>query len=184
MQFIKELLTYVINTLIHNVPFLLLGILVAIIIKVYVDPEQFKTAIMKKANISIPGSVAFGAFTPFCACGTMAVIVAMLTTALPWGPIMAFLTSSPLMSPDEFVMISGIVSLKFAIALTAASVIIGLGSGYITHLIEKKSNFLNNQIRFQASEQKQSCGCDSEPALQELYGCETETTDELINGST
>lgn len=141
MSLVIELMTYVIKTLIHNAPYLMVGILIAAVVKVYVDPDKFKTAILKKANISIPGSVAFGAFTPFCACGTMAVIVAMLTTALPWGPIMAFLTSSPLMSPDEFIMIAGIVSLKFAIALTVASVIIGLGSGYISHLIEKNQIF-------------------------------------------
>ena len=180
MSFIIELLTYVVQTLLHNAPYLFLGILIAAIIQVYVDPERFKTAILKRANVSIPGSVAFGAFTPFCACGTMAVVVAMLTTALPWGPIMAFLTSSPLMSPDEFVMISGIVSLKFAIALTVASVFIGLGSGYISHFIEKKSNFLTDQIRFQAKGQAESCGCDSRPERQEACYCEAETDDSII----
>jgi uncharacterized membrane protein YraQ (UPF0718 family) len=151
MEFVKELLTYVVGSLIHNSPYLGLGIMIAAIIKVYVDPEQLKTALLKKSKVSIPGSVAFGAFTPFCACGTMAVIITMLSTALPWGPIMAFLTSSPLMSPEEFVMISGMIGVKFAIALTCASVIIGLGSGYLSNLIEQKTGFLKDQIRFTAS---------------------------------
>lgn len=166
--FLKETLLYVIATLIHNAPYLMLGILIASIIKVYVNPEKMKNLLMSKTKVSIPGSVAFGAFTPFCACGTMAIIISMLTTALPWGPIMAFLTSSPLMSPDKFVMISGIVSVKFAIALTFSSVIIGLGSGYITHLIEKKTNLLKDQARFK-DESCTSCNstlitcCTTEP---------------------
>jgi uncharacterized membrane protein YraQ (UPF0718 family) len=121
-----ETLIYVINTLVHNSPSLILGILVASAIKVYVDPEALKSAIMKSSAVSIPASVAFGAFTPFCACGTMAIIVSMLTTALPWGPIMAFIVSSPLMSPDSFIMLSGVISLRFAVVLAAASSLLGL----------------------------------------------------------
>lgn len=126
LNLLKETLIYVAGTLIHNAPVLALGILVAAAISVYIDPEKLRLALMKKAGISITGSVAFGTFTPFCACGTMAVIVSMMTTALPWGPIMAFLTSSPLMSPDEFILYSGIISFKFAAALTAASLIKGI----------------------------------------------------------
>jgi len=158
LEILKETISYVSATLIHNAPSLILGILVASAIKVYVDPETMKKAIMKNAGISIPGSVAFGAFTPFCACGTMAIIVSMLTTALPWGPIMAFIVSSPLMSPDSFIMLSGIISTRFAVMLAAASVVIGLSAGYITHFIEKNTGFLDNQARFQENAGS-SCGC-------------------------
>jgi uncharacterized membrane protein YraQ (UPF0718 family) len=148
LNLLKETLQYVINTLIHNAPILIIGIFAAAAMKVYVDPERLKNALLKKASISISGSVAFGTFTPFCACGTMAVIVSMLTTALPWGPIMAFLTSSPLMSPDEFILYTGIIGLKFAVALTIASIVIGITSGYITHFIDKNTGFLTEQARF------------------------------------
>ncbi len=167
---LKETLLYVGGTLLHNAPVLAFGILVAAIIKVYVDPEKLRQVLIKNAGVSIPATVAFGAFTPFCACGTMAVIVSMLTTALPWGPIMAFLTSSPLMSPDEFILYSGIVSVKFAVALTMASVIIGLGSGYITHLVEKYTHFLDGQARFAQAAVNSSC-CDPKPKAVSTCGC-------------
>lgn len=160
---IKETVDYVIATLIHNAPILIFGILVAAAITVYVDPEKMRKALMKKSGVSIGASVVFGAFTPFCACGTMAVVVAMMTTALPWGPIMAFLTASPLMSPDEFILYSGIVSIKFAMALTAASLIIGLGSGILTHWIEKKTGFLAGQARF--TEVRKASACCSESVV-------------------
>lgn len=168
LNLLQETIAYVVKTLVHNAPILALGILAAAAINVYIDPEKLKRAITKKAGVSITGSVAFGAFTPFCACGTMAVIVSMMTTALPWGPIMAFLTSSPLMSPDEFILYSGIVSVRFAVALTAASVIIGIAAGYITHFIEKNTTFLNNQARFADIKADTSC-CSAQPA--EPCGC-------------
>ena len=171
LNLLSETIQYVAATLIHNAPVLILGILVAAAIKVYVDPEKLRNALMKKASVSITGSVVFGAFTPFCACGTMAVIVSMLTTALPWGPIMAFLTSSPLMSPDEFILYSGIVGIKFAVALTAASLIIGIGSGYVTHLIDKNTSFLKGQGRFTDSKTEVSCCTTEVSAAIEASSC-------------
>ncbi len=171
---IVEMINYVIQSLVHNSIFLFLGILIAVLMKVYVDPEKIRQALLKRSKTSILSSVAFGAFTPLCACGTMAVIIAMLSTTLPWGPIMAFLTSSPLMSPDGFILIAGIINMKFAIALAAASIIIGLGSGYITHLIEKKTGYLKDQVRFSKKPAEPSCGCASqstvEPVVQSC-GC-------------
>ncbi len=159
LQLLTDTFAYVLETLVHNLPSLALGVAAAAVITVFVDPEKVKAWLMKRSAVSIPASVAAGAFTPFCACGTMAVVLSMLATALPWGPIMAFLTSSPLMSPDEFVLISGILGLSFAIALTVASILLGLGSGAITHVIEKKTHFLDNQARFNKA---QACGCTGE----------------------
>lgn len=60
-----ETLNYVLETLIHNGPVLLLGILAAAAITVYVDPERLQRALMKRSGVSIGAGVAFGAFTPF-----------------------------------------------------------------------------------------------------------------------
>lgn len=121
----------------------------------------------------IPGSVTIGAVTPLCACGTMAVVLSLLTTALPWGPIMAFLVSSPLMSPDTFVLLSGFLGIKFAVALTAASIILGLGAGFTTHWIEKHTLLLNDQLWIKKEQPVQSC-CNTiapQPLPVDNYSC-------------
>lgn len=161
--FMGELLVEVIGSLAHNWLPLTAAIIIASVVKVYVNTEKLKSALLRRSNVSIPASVAFGAFTPLCACGTTAVIIGMLTTTLPWGPVMAFLTSSPLMSPSGFIMLSGIVSLNFAIALAVASIIIGLVSGYVTHMIEARSSFLDNQTRISREAPAQPCGCSTPP---------------------
>jgi uncharacterized membrane protein YraQ (UPF0718 family) len=154
-----DMIMAVVTSLEHNWIPLSAAMLVAALMKVYVDIEKLKALLLKKAHVSIWASVGFGAFTPLCACGTMALVIGMLTTTLPWGSIMAFLTSSPLMSPDGFILLSGIIGLKFAVAVALASVIIGLGSGYITHIIEKRTSFLNSQTRFTSKAEVQSCSC-------------------------
>ena len=148
-------------SLIHNWKVLLLSVLIAVGLKTYVNSEKLTAFLFRKKNISIFASVLFGAFTPLCACGTTAVIIGMLTTALPWGPIMAFLTSSPLMSPDGFVFITGIIGVRFAVALTIASLVIGISSGLITNLIEKKTNYLKDQSRYLGKPQKADCFCSA-----------------------
>jgi uncharacterized membrane protein YraQ (UPF0718 family) len=171
MQFVlnllKDTVLYVLGTLVHNLPALVIGVFVAAALAVYLDPEKMRGWLTRRSSVSIPATVAFGAFTPFCACGTMAIVLSMMATTLPWGLIMAFLISSPLMSPEGFVFISGIIGPTFAIALAVASVVIGLGSGYITHLIEKKTTFLKDQLRFadHANSTSSRCDCDEKNQL-------------------
>ncbi len=168
----NDMASYLLGNLVHNAPFLLAGILIAAIIKVHVKPERVKAAMEKRPHLSVPASVAFGAFTPLCACGTMAVIISMLTVSMPLAPIMSFLVSSPLMSPDGFVMIAGIIGLEFAIALTLSSILIGLGSGYATHLIETHTRFLSNQARFVDERKALSCGCAADTQSREAPCCD------------
>lgn len=147
----------------HNWKILLFAILIAVALKTYVNSDKLSKILFKKKKISIFASVLFGTFTPLCACGTTAVIIGMLTSTFPWGPIMAFLTSSPLMSPDGFIMIAGVINLRFAIALTVASLMIGIASGFITNIIEKKTNYLTNQSRFAEKTPISSCSCSTQP---------------------
>jgi uncharacterized membrane protein YraQ (UPF0718 family) len=161
-NYAKDTVLYVLGTLLHNLPALAAGVLIAAAMQTYVNLDKMRNWLMRRSSVSIPATVAFGAFTPFCACGTMAVVLSMLATSLPWGPIMAFLTSSPLMSPEEFVLISGIISPAFAVALAVASVIIGVGSGYATHVIEKKTHFLKAQLRIDSKATVSTeCGCSA-----------------------
>ncbi len=165
--FLTEMVSTVLGSLAHNWLPLSLAIAVSAIMRVYVNGDRLRRALLGRPHISILASVALGALTPLCACGTTAVIIGMLTTTLPWGPIMAFLTSSPLMSPEGFILDAGILGLGFAIALTASSIVIGLSSGYLTVLIEKKTDFLRNQTRIReqpravavAGGQAPGCGC-------------------------
>lgn len=171
LQFISELLSKtfftVLQSLVHNALPLAAAILIAVLLKVYVNTEKISKLLVKRTKISIFASVLFGAFTPFCACGTTAVILGMLASELPWGPVMAFLTSSPLMDPGGFFMIAGVISIRFAIALTISSVLIGLGSGFATHGIEKKTNWLKNQNRFSGSPATSTAGCGCGSAASE-----------------
>ena len=165
---LADTIATVLTSLYHNWLPLSLAILTAVLMKVYVNAEKLKQKFLERPKVSIVASVAFGAFTPLCACGTTAVVIGLLSTAIPWGPVMAFLTSSPLMSPDGFIMIAGVIDLKFAIALAIASLIIGFTSGGLTHVIERNTDFLKGQLRFTDKSKVQACACNTtKPAFEQ-----------------
>jgi uncharacterized membrane protein YraQ (UPF0718 family) len=185
---ISKVMVAMFVSLLHNWKVLLISILLAVALKTYVNSNKLSDVLMRKKKVSIFASVLFGAFTPLCACGTSAVIIGMLTTTLPWGPIMAFLTSSPLMSPDGFVLITGVIGLKFAVALTIASVVIGIASGFITNIIEKRTSYLEGQSRFASAKKTTGCSCGAQVINTECTcateenrkgcGCGSEKTDQ------
>ncbi|QHQ63349.1 hypothetical protein Ana3638_23350 [Anaerocolumna sedimenticola] len=85
-----DTISSVLTSLYHNWFPLSLAIFTASLMKVYVNSEKLKESLLKKPKVSILASVAFGTFTPLCACGTMAVVIGLLTTALPWDRLWLF----------------------------------------------------------------------------------------------
>ncbi|HEX2944905.1 MAG TPA: permease [Clostridia bacterium] len=171
-----QMMMEVLTALSHNWLTFSLAILLVSVLRAYINVEELKKKLLAKPEVSIMGSVAFGILTPLCAAGSLGLVVGLITTVMPWGPIMAFLTSSPLMSPDAFIMISGVINTKFAIALAVASVIIGVTSGYITHFIEKKTDFLKNQTRYTDSSLPQVCGCNESKPKKISRSCNNVTS--------
>ena len=72
----------------------------------------------------------FGALSPFCSCGVIPLIAALLSMGVPVAAVMAFWLSSPLMDPSMFVLTVGTLGLPFAIAKTIATIGIGLLGGF------------------------------------------------------
>jgi uncharacterized protein len=156
----REIIISVIGYLRADWYILLIGILLAVIITVYVDTNKMRRFFDSKAKISIPGAVAFGALTPLCACGTTAVMLSMFVTSMPWGTVMAFMISSPLTSPSEYMFETAFFGAKFATGLLVTSIILGILAGVIAHVLERKTKFFNNQFRL--VDACNECSCCSE----------------------
>lgn len=170
-KFITEILLSIWHYLSADWLILLIGITLAVTMNVYVDSNKLRNMLMKRSGASIPGAVLFGALTPLCACGTMAVLLSMFVTAMPWGPVMAFLISSPLSSPSEYMFETAFFGSKFATAVLITSVILGLIAGFLANLLEKKTNFFKDQFRF-VKEKGESCCTVSSNATKTLKSYE------------
>lgn len=88
----------------------------------------------------------FGGLSPFCSCGVIPLIAALLAMGVPLSGVMAFWLASPVIDPSMFVLTSGLLGAEFAIAKTAAAVGLGLFGGYVTHAV-MRAGYLSDPLR-------------------------------------
>ena len=136
----------VLDTLSRIWPLLLLSILVSVVLKLYVNQEKVARFLSRNTRNSVLTSTAMAVGTPFCSCGTTAVVLGMMASTIPWAPIVAFLVASPLTSPQQMIYSAGLFGWPFAIAFMVASILLGLIGGFVAALAEKHG-WLDGQAR-------------------------------------
>ena len=84
-----------------------------------------------------------GAISPFCSCGVIPLIAAMLGAGVPLAPVMAFWIASPIMDPEMFILTAAGIGVNFAIAKTLAAITMGLMSGFAILAIQRYGGLKN-----------------------------------------
>ncbi len=98
----------------------------------------------------IVAAALFGGLSPFCSCGVIPLIAALLAMGVPVPAVMAFWLASPLMDPAKFFLATGTLGLEFAVALTVTAVAIGLYGGFLTRMVMARGAF-TDPLRPEAS---------------------------------
>lgn len=127
-------------------PLLLLSVLVSVALKLFVDQDRVARFLRRNQRNGVVMSTALAVATPFCSCGTTAVVLGMMASTIPWAPIVAFLVASPLTSPQQMLYSAGLFGWHFALAFMAASILLGLAGGAIAGFAESRG-WLANQAR-------------------------------------
>lgn len=133
----------------HNWPYLLFGITVAGVLKVFVDADRVAAFLNRSKRLGVLSATAAAVATPLCSCGTTAVVLGMMAGTMPWAPIVAFMVASPLSSPEGIVYSAGLFGRPFAFYYFGASILLGLAGGAAAALLQK-AGFLEGQLRFAA----------------------------------
>jgi len=144
------------RTFVNVWPFLLVSIAAAAAVSVYVGTERSARLMRRKTSIAVAGAVLVATLTPFCSCGTTAVLLGGLATASPWAPLVAFMVASPLTSPSELAFSAGLFGWSFAMVFFVGTIVLGLASGAIAAALDR-AGWLNDQARMQSAEE----GCAS-----------------------
>jgi uncharacterized membrane protein YraQ (UPF0718 family) len=162
MSFVIDLIQYaleqVLRTMAHNWPFLLVSILISAAIKLYADQERVIAFMKKNRNGGVLISTAVAVTTPLCSCGTTAVVLGMMASVIPWAPIVAFMVSSPLTSPEGLIYSAGLFGWPFAIAFFFSSILLGLAGGAAAGFAESRG-WLTGQARM--AQPETACSCNS-----------------------
>ncbi len=134
-------------TLLHNWPYLLVSIIIATLLKLYLDETKVAGFLRRYRGAGVVAATTAAVATPLCSCGTTAVVLGMMASMMPWAPIVAFMVSSPLTSPEELIYSAGLFGWPFALAFFLASIMLGLAGGLIASILENRG-WLANQTRF------------------------------------
>jgi hypothetical protein len=132
-------------------PFLAIAVLVAAAMPVYIGLDRVAHLLRRKWWIATFAAVALATLTPFCSCGTTAVLLGMIAAAAPWAPLVAFMVSSPLTSPSELVFSAGLFGWPFALLFFGGTIILGLAAGVLANLADR-AGWLDGQARVPADQ--------------------------------
>lgn len=134
------------QSLLGILPFLLASVLVAASVEATGADRLIARVFQGRLAPMILLASLFGALSPFCSCGVIPLIAALLAVGVPLAPVMAFWLASPLMDPSMFVLTVGTLGMTFALAKTAAAVGIGLLGGLGIWWLQRNGG-LDNPLR-------------------------------------
>lgn len=128
---------FALNALVKTAPFLVLSIGIAAWSGATGADHLIARAFTGAPVVMIVMAALAGAVSPFCSCGVIPLIAALLTMGVPLAAVMAFWLASPVMDPSMFVLTVGVMGLEFAVAKTLAAIGLGVLGGAVVHLVTK-----------------------------------------------
>ncbi len=122
-------------------PFLLLSVALAAWLKAAGADTLIAGVANRSAFIAIAIAAVAGALSPFCSCGVVPLMAALLVAGVPLAPVLAFCVASPLMDPEQFVLMAATLGLPFTLLKTAAAMGLGLAAGMATLALQRAGLF-------------------------------------------
>ncbi len=138
--------TFALNALVVTAPFLVLSIAVAAYATASGADNLIARAFTGSPLTMIVFAAALGGLSPFCSCGVIPLIAALLAMGVPLAGVMAFWLASPVIDPSMFVLTSGLLGLEFAVAKTIAAIGLGLFGGYVTYVLTQ-AGYMSDPLR-------------------------------------
>jgi len=137
-QEILRIVDFMGGAFLHIWPYLLVTIPLAVAVNMSGASKYIKRAFDAGPITAILLATAVGAFSPFCSCGVIPIIAALLISGVPLAPVMSFWIASPSMDPEIFFLSVATLGWNLAIWRLAGTLILSLGAGFITHIAVQK----------------------------------------------
>ncbi|WP_312832487.1 permease [Sedimentibacter saalensis] len=132
--------------------FLGISTLIALLF-MYVSQDKLKNWMSGKGVWGNIMGVVFGAVTPFCACSTVPMTLGFLQAGVPFGTVMSFVISSPLMDPLVFVMLGTFMGWKVAVGFLVLTSFFAVIFGMILDKMGWSNQVKNVRIKQNGHEQ-------------------------------
>jgi uncharacterized membrane protein YraQ (UPF0718 family) len=143
---LPETIGFVARAVLNILPFFLLSIGLAAYATATGADNLIGKAFQGRTAVAVVGASLMGALSPFCSCGVIPIIAALLAMGVPLAPVLAFCIASPLMDPAMFALTAGVLGFEFAVAKTIVAICMGLIAGFGTMALVA-AGYLSNPMR-------------------------------------
>ncbi len=127
------ILNFMVEAFIKTWPYLLITIPIAVAVQMSGAAQHIQRAFNGRPTIAILMATLVGAFSPFCSCGVIPIVAALLIGGVPLAPVMAFWVASPSMDPEIFFLSVALLGWELAIWRVGATLVLSVAAGFITH---------------------------------------------------
>lgn len=146
-------LKFLADALFGILPFLLFAILFMAYASASNLDNIIATSLKSNGKYSIIIAALIGGLSPFCSCGVIPLIAALLRMGVPLSAVMAFWLASPITDPAVFALTYSVIDLDFAVARTIAAIAIGIFGGTAIYILNKNGLF-NNPLKPEVAAKK------------------------------
>ena len=126
-QWLEELLFLTLEA----APWLLLGLLIAAVIKAFADRLAIARYLSGESSPAIVRAALIGAPLPLCSCGVVPAVLGLREAGAGRGPSMSFLVATPETGPDSISVSYGLLGPVYAIVRPVAAIIGAIATGLL-----------------------------------------------------
>lgn len=127
-------------------PYIVIGVIITTIIKLYLSKAWVANFFRNNRNLSIVFSALLGVVAPLGSYVVIPLSAALLSLGVPLPVLMALLVASPLIDPTLFLLTAGAFGLKFAMVRLVCAFLLGIAAGYSTQLLMKTKFITGNAL--------------------------------------
>jgi uncharacterized protein len=136
MDFLKDYLNEIYHLMLEMSPYLLLGFLIAGILKFSFRPGRLKHYLGGSDLRSVFYASLLGVPMPLCSCGVIPTAVGLYRNGASKGAAQSFLISTPQTGVDSIMVTYSLLGLPFAIIRPIAAFLTGIAGGLLTNKVE------------------------------------------------
>jgi hypothetical protein len=145
LEQISAIVNFIVAAFLHIWPYLLVTIPLAVAVNLSGASRYINRAFQARPLVAVLLATAVGAFSPFCSCGVIPVIAALLMSGVPLAPVMSFWIASPSMDPEMFFLSVSTIGWELAVWRLVATLIVSLSAGFVTHFMAERG-WLGQQV--------------------------------------
>lgn len=141
---VKDTIVASIVTLNGASGWLMISFILAGVLHNVLTPRRFQKQLGNKKFSSLIKSTISGMFLPICSCGVIPLGISMYYSGAYLGPVLAFMTSTPIINPIAVVLCLGLLGPKVTIIYLIAGFLVPFLVGFLGNCFGKEELSLHN----------------------------------------